>query len=175
MLAVDLARVANHLSARRSRIHRNRAAPEPFIYLVLTSLFRVFYPGLAGQAIPLATPRAPIIPKPMRPHVDKMIALLEGEHVYRQMRLNRARLAEMVGIGEHHLSRVINGHFGKNFNELINSYRIEEAKQRLGSEATQITVIGFETGFNSIASFNRVFKEKAGVSPTEYRATKNIA
>lgn len=141
-----------------------------FIYLVITSLFRVFYPNLMGQVVYVQRAEALHNPESDRPYVDKVRDLLENQRVYREMRLNRAALAEKVGINEHALSRIINRYYGKNFNELINGYRIEEAKQRLlGEPDQQITVIGFEVGFNSIASFNRVFKDRVGKSPTEFR------
>ncbi len=168
MLGVELAQLAG------------RAFPEDaefalvllrltFIYIVITSLFRVFYPAMAKEVLQLASPHLVYDPVRDRPHVERIQVLLEGEHVYREMRLNRAALASKVGIGEQQLSRIINGHFGKSFNELINGYRIGEAKLRLIAEPTQITTIAFEVGFNSIASFNRVFKDMVGVSPTEFR------
>jgi len=169
VLAVDLARLAERISPTEADIITTILRLS-FIYLVITSLFRVFYPTLAGQVISYAGAAPAHNPENDKPHVDKIRALLEIDRAYREMRLNRAALAEKVGINEHYLSRIINHYFGKNFNELINGYRIEEAKIRLRDEpGTQITVIGFEVGFNSIASFNRVFKEKAGVSPTEWR------
>lgn len=164
MLAVELAQLAGHLTLAQARFVETMFRLT-FIYVALTSLFRVFYPRLIGDIVPIAryNPEADV------PHAAAIRALLENERVYREMRLNRAALAKKAGIGEYHLSRVINRHFGKSFNDLINDYRIEEAKQRLKSESTQVTIIAFETGFNSIASFNRVFKAKVGVSPTEYR------
>jgi AraC-like DNA-binding protein len=47
---------------------------------------------------------------------------------------------------------------------------VEEAKQRLSDEETAVTVIAFEVGFSSIASFNRVFKGLTGMSPSAYRS-----
>ncbi len=141
-----------------------------FIYLVMTSLFRVFYPDMGGRIVQMIVTKKPYDPAAEQPFVDKVKQLLDVDHVYRGMNLNRARLAALVGISEYHLSRVINHHFGKSFHELINSYRVEEAKRRLQNDAAQITTIGFEAGFNSIASFNRVFKVKTGMSPTEFRA-----
>jgi AraC-like DNA-binding protein len=167
VLAIELARVMGRITPDDA-MFASTMFKLTFIYLVITSLFRVFYPGLATQVMTLAS-GATYNPDVDKHHADRIRLLLENDHIYRQMRLNRATLSEMVGIGEYHLSRVINRHFGKNFNELLNTYRIEEAKQRLRSENTQITVIGFEVGFNSIASFNRVFKTKVGTSPTEYR------
>lgn len=167
VLAIDMARLMGRISLEDA-LFVSTMFRLTFIYLVITSLFRVFYPGLATQMMAMASGR-PVNIDQDKQHINRVLELLEGEKVYRQMRLNRAAFAEMAGIGEYQLSRVINSHFKKNFNELINSYRIEEAKQRLRSENTQITVIGFEVGFNSIASFNRVFKAMVGVSPTEYR------
>lgn len=169
-LAVDLAQAAGHLSHDEA-LFTATMLRLAFIYLAITSLFRVFYPGMVREVIQLSEPATPSYnPLADAAHVEKILALLEKEGVFREMRLNRAALAEKVGINEQHLSRVINGHFGKNFNELINGYRIEEAKRRLRAEpGAQITVIGFEAGFNSIASFNRVFKATVGQSPTEYR------
>lgn len=167
VLAVDLARMSGEVT-QQDAFFIESVFRLTFIYLVITSLFRVFYPALAMQAVTLAEP-VKYKPETDLPYVDSIKTLLDKDRVYREMRLNREGLAKKVGIGEHHLSRVINFHFGKNFNELINTYRIEEAKLRLKNEATQVTVIAFEVGFNSIASFNRVFKSKVGVSPTEYR------
>lgn len=174
VLAVGLAQVAGHLSQEEA-LFAATMFRLTFIYLAITSLFRVFYPGMAREVILLSEP-APSVYNPEidAAHIERIQALLEKDRVFCEMRLNRAGLADRVGVSEHHLSRIINGHFGKNFNELINSFRIEEAKRRLKSEPDQqITVIGFEAGFNSIASFNRVFKDMVGVSPTEFRNNGN--
>ncbi len=171
VLAVDLARMSGHFTVEQGLL-ASTMLRLTFIYLVLTSLFRVFYPGFAGQTVNLVEEEYD--PSLDLPFVEKVKMLLEGEHVYRQMRLNRAKLAELVGITEYNLSRIINRHFGMNFNELINGYRIEEAKTRLRNESSQITVIGFEVGFNSIASFNRVFRTKVGTSPTDYRNNERV-
>lgn len=171
-LAVELAHALGQLSANQSLLAATMFKLT-FIYLVLTSLFRVFYPGLVTQAMHFTEEEA-YDPASDEPYAQKVKILLENDHIYRQMRLNRAKLAEMVGISEYHLSRVINRHFSKNFNELINTYRIDEAKARLRNESSQITVIGFEVGFNSIASFNRVFRNKVGISPTEYRNAERV-
>lgn len=168
-LAINLANLSHHITLLQAQFIET-VLRLTFIYVVITSLFRVFYPGLVPQIIQTAPmPSRAYNPEADASHVEALKALLHDRHIYREMRLNRARLAKKVGIGEHHLSRVINHHFGMSFNELINGYRIEDAKRRLKSETTPITTIAFEVGFNSIASFNRVFKQKVGVSPTEYR------
>lgn len=138
-----------------------------FIYLVLTSIFAVFYELFEIENEPSQNNAR--TQEQDRTLVEKISVLLEKEHLYREMGLSRTVLADKLGISEHQTSRIINAYFRKNFNELINGFRVDEAKLRLSGEDTTITVIAFEVGFNSIASFNRVFKELVGTSPSEYR------
>lgn len=146
-----------------------------FIYLILTSLFRVYYPMMMEQAFaPLAVSNNKYNEEQDKQLVARIEQLLQEAHIYREMRLNRAALASKLEVSENTLSRVMNSYLGKSFNELINYYRIEDAKRRLQSEDTAITTIGSEVGFNSTASFNRVFKESVGMSPTEWR-TQSLA
>lgn len=149
-----------------------------FIYLVLTSIFRVFYDLFAFAAPSAKAPKTPDASSKSKLQeqdlliVENIRVLLENNHIYREMGLTRKSLAQRVGLSEHQASRIINAYFRKNFNELINGYRIAEAKKRLITENTPITVIAFEVGFNSIASFNRVFKEIVGAAPSEFRTFK---
>jgi AraC-like DNA-binding protein len=99
--------------------------------------------------------------------------LLAQEKIYRTMELSREMLAKKLAVTENRLSRVINHYFSQNFNMLVNQYRIEEAKERLLREETAVTTIAFEVGFNSIPSFNRVFKQATGISPSEFRSKKS--
>jgi len=172
LLIIDLLRIAEYINAERVQLS-GTILRLSFIYLILTSLLRVFYPNLVHEVIVNAHPQTHDTESDL-PHIERLNKLLNDEKIYREMRLNRAAIAKRLDIGEHHLSRLINHYLGKNFNELINSYRIEEAKIRLLNEPKQqITTIGFEVGFNSIASFNRVFKEKTGLSPTEFKTSDN--
>lgn len=141
-----------------------------FIYLALTSLFRVFddaHPFGVGKAV--SSYRDKQVDQEL---LDKIEAIMADEKLYREMGFSRESLANKLQVGEHVVSKTINQHFGKNFNEYVNSYRVDEAKRRLTQESTSVTAIAFEVGFSSIASFNRVFKAQTGCSPTEYRLQK---
>ncbi len=169
LLLVDLFTLAENLS-KSDALLISTVIRIGFIYLVLTSIFRIFYdlfdieiPEMMGQK---SLPRDSEMDKKA---ADKIIELLSVRKIYREMGLSREMLARELGLSEHQVSRIINSYFQKNFNELVNQYRVDEAKERLKREDTQITVIAFDVGFNSIASFNRVFKEMAGSSPSAYR------
>jgi len=143
-----------------------------FIYLVQASIFRVFDQSMSFGVAPLPQRRDFTVSMDL---VHRLELAMTKEQLYREPNVNRDGLAEHLAVGEQALSRTINQHFGCNFSEFINRYRVEEAKQRLITETTPVTAIAFEVGFNSIASFNRVFRQSAGCSPTEYRAKNTPA
>ena len=83
-------------------------------------------------------------------------------------------LAESLAIMPRDLSMLINRHFGINFYEFVNRYRIEEAKRMLVSEEfekTTITDIYLAVGFNSKSVFYTFFKKFEGVTPSQFRQT----
>ncbi|MEM6781347.1 MAG: helix-turn-helix transcriptional regulator, partial [Pseudomonadota bacterium] len=68
----------------------------------------------------------------------------------------------------------VNMHFGKSVPNLLNDERVKDAQMLLIETQAAIKIIAQEAGFNSIASFNRVFKDITGSSPSEFRK-KNAA
>jgi len=81
-------------------------------------------------------------------------------------------LAESLNIKPRDLSMLINRHFGINYYEFINRYRIEEAKRILSSadyKNSTITDIYLKVGFNSKSVFYTFFNKLEGTTPTQYR------
>ena len=58
------------------------------------------------------------------------------------------------------------------FNELLNMYRIETAIQLLDESDKKIVDVAYESGFQSVRTFNDCFKKHLGISPSEYRKTQ---
>jgi AraC-like DNA-binding protein len=90
--------------------------------------------------------------------------------------LNIYDLSDQLRISRHTLSEVINEHMGMNFYNLVNEYRVKEVKERMKSDKyRQLTIlaIAYDSGFNSKSSFNTIFKEKTGQTPSEYLAALN--
>jgi AraC-like DNA-binding protein len=100
---------------------------------------------------------------------ERIAAFLEAERPYLQEDFGRKSLANLMKVPEHRISHVVNQGFGKNLSELLNEYRIAEAKRLLRETSLQVGRIAFESGFNSLASFNRAFRKIVGVSPSDYR------
>lgn len=163
LLAIDLAYIAENIKAERY-VFITTLMRLTFIYLVLTSMFRVF-----TKAFAINLPSKTKLSAKEKKLAERILTLLESEKLYRNPQLNRAALATTLGINEYQTSRIINMHFNKSFSELINEFRVNDAKNKLTESEDSITTIAFDAGYNSIASFNRVFKELVGASPSNYR------
>lgn len=135
-----------------------------FVYLVGTSLFRI-YP----QAVMLSE----IGPDTLTARDMEIARRIEGlmtmEKVYHEPAYSRADLARECEVSEAALSRIINLHFHKTFPQLMNEHRIEDAKRMLRETDASVRTVAGEVGFNSLATFNRVFKELTGSSPGQFR------
>jgi AraC-like DNA-binding protein len=102
----------------------------------------------------------------------KILYLFEVEKIYRDEDLSLQTLSARLSLPAHHLSWVINEVLGFTFSRLVNSYRVNEVKKRLGDpdEAGRtILDIAFEAGFNTKTAFNKVFKQQTGITPSEFR------
>ncbi len=105
-------------------------------------------------------------------YVDSLEPLMQKEKIYTNPDLTLDLLAEKMGISPRTLSGVINGHYGCNFFEYVNNYRVQEAKRLLASQEfckTSMLDIMYEVGFNSKATFNGFFKKSVGTTPSQYR------
>lgn len=86
-------------------------------------------------------------------------------------------MVDDLNISRQKLSYLINSGQKKNFYKLINEFRVREVKDRLSDPAFKhytLLGIGLECGFNSKTSFNRIFKEETGLTPTDYKKQKSI-
>ena len=104
----------------------------------------------------------------------ELLALVDRGGLYREPELTIEALATRLGTPTHRLRALINGGLGfRNFAAFINGYRLDHAKAALADPRRgreTILPIAFEAGFNSLQTFNRVFRQTEGVTPTAFRA-----
>ncbi len=65
--------------------------------------------------------------------------------------------------------RFIKQRTSKSFVDLLNDIRLGAAIRNLIDSSDTVAEIGYSCGFNNLSNFNRVFKKKKGMSPTEFR------
>lgn len=162
-LLAMLAVFSTHFSAQEISLVRTMLGLA-LAYLVTTSLFRI-YP----QAVNIAPARDESLSESEKVLAQKVEQLINMDKVYHEAAYSRSDLARELGEAETTVSRIINVHFKKSFPQLLNERRIEDAKRLLVQTQANVKTISEEVGFNSLASFNRVFKELTGEAPSTYR------
>jgi len=100
---------------------------------------------------------------------QKLKARVMTEKWYLESGLSIRDLAARVGTNETYLSRTLNRGMKQSFNRFINGLRIEYAKQLIQSSNDSLLSIALDSGFNSKATFNRVFKDISGETPSAYK------
>ena len=101
-----------------------------------------------------------------------LLDFMEEKKPYLNPEYTLNNLADNTKISSHHLSEVLNVSFGKNFYSFMNLYRVEEAKRLMQKNTTgqyKLLAVCFDAGFNSRATFNRIFKLQVGKTPSEYQ------
>ena len=104
--------------------------------------------------------------------MQNLVRLFDKEKIYKENDLNLERLADRLNTTRHNASQVINEHFEMNFHELVNKYRITEAKQILDTDNQRnlnIIDVAYEVGYNNKVTFNKAFKKDTQVTPSEYQ------
>ena len=100
----------------------------------------------------------------------KLEATLVQQTIYKRSDLTLRALSETLKESPHYVSQVISQDLNTSFYELVNGYRIDEAK-RLLREAPRETVlsVAMNVGFNSKSAFHAAFRRRTGTTPTAFR------
>ncbi len=105
--------------------------------------------------------------------IDALRHAVSIDRVYRREGLTIGDLAQLLGVAEYRLRRVINQGLGhRNFSSFLNGHRIAEAKAALSDPdqaAVPILTIALDAGFNSLGPFNRAFKAATDATPSDFR------
>lgn len=115
---------------------------------------------------------APVSPEKL-PQIRMAIdVLLEKEKIYRNPTITLTEMARRLDVSPNVLSFTISKSYEKSFRDLINEYRVGEVKDKLvNGHLSHLSILGIalDSGFNSEASFYRVFKKHTNCSPKEFQ------
>jgi len=92
---------------------------------------------------------------------------------YLEPRLSIRDLAARMGSNETYISRTLNKGLGLSFNDFVNGLRIEKAKQLIAAGEVSMLEVAYASGFNSKATFNRVFRDMLNMTPSAYKTSQN--
>ena len=122
-------------------------------------------------------------PVPSPPAVDsdgpllgRLHALMDEEKLYREQELAVRGFAARLDVPEYILRRLIHDRLGyRNFAAFVNEYRLREVRRQLADptlDRRPILTLALEAGFGSIGPFNRIFRERYALTPSEFRARR---
>ncbi len=145
------------------------------VYIPLMIL--VYWLGVNGFFLSPLNNRSKLLLPTSDPKIaEKTIAALTRamaeEKLYLNPTLGLQDIVTYTGINQKTISYALNQHLGKSFKEFVNEYRVNEVINRLGkAKFDHLTIMGiaYECGFNSQATFQRVFKSITKKSPKSYR------
>lgn len=103
--------------------------------------------------------------------LDQITKRMDVDRDFLDPKLNLKEFASRCKLPQKTVSQYLNQQLDKTFHDYVNGFRIEEFKQRvLLPEEQNMTLEGlaYDCGFNSKATFNRIFKKNTGLTPTEY-------
>ncbi|MDP1942979.1 helix-turn-helix transcriptional regulator [Rhodoferax sp.] len=105
--------------------------------------------------------------------IDRLAILMRDQHLYRDPELSVKSLASALEVPEYVLRRLILARLGhRHFATFVNDYRLQEVTARMADPALNrrpILTLALEAGFGSIGPFNRFFRERYGMTPSEFR------
>ncbi len=135
---------------------------------------------LSPEAAPLAeTAREPALLPEQAASLEATLAhVVETERPHLDPDLSLGSLADQIGATDKTLSALFNEAMGTTYTAYVNGLRVEEARQRLADPAQahySVLAVGLDSGFASKSTFNRVFKETTGQTPSAYRAASGVA
>jgi len=102
--------------------------------------------------------------------LDKVLDYIDTNY---DKSITLSEISDIANYSPYHFTRFFKDTTGMTFNEYINSVRVKKAEEYLLDVELPVTEVAYMSGFNSIQTFNRVFKKHKGCTPTEYRKRKN--
>lgn len=96
---------------------------------------------------------------------------MTSEKLYKDSNFNISKMSVHINVNSGYISKSIRYKEFANFNSYLNKYRIAHAKelmQNIDYQKLTLLYVYSESGFANQVTFNRVFKQIEGVTPTEY-------
>ncbi|NME72394.1 helix-turn-helix domain-containing protein [Flammeovirga aprica] len=113
----------------------------------------------------------------LQSEMETLQKVMKENKPYLNPELNLEKLSEEVGFSPKKVSVILNQGFEKSFYHFINTYRVEEFKNRISQSENQnlnLLTVAYDSGFNSKSTFNYIFKKETGVTPLQYKKKMNI-
>ena len=107
-----------------------------------------------------------------RKYFEELDLKIRGEQLFLNPDLTRDMILRLTPVGKNRISPLLQAFAGENFNGYINSLRLEYSLVLLKDfENYTVEAVAIDSGFNNVRTYQRIFREKYGMTPAEYRKT----
>ncbi len=100
--------------------------------------------------------------------LDKVFAHVQKNY---QNNIGLNEISNVAGFSKYHFTRFFKENTGMTFLEYLNNFKITKAEWYLMYDTNSMIEVAYKSGFNSVKTFNRLFKNLKGCAPMEYRKT----
>lgn len=156
------------LVAMRNEYFGQKEYAELTVYSLLLSLFVKF--GYNRINTGMIFPNVRLYKQ--KEYIQKFNNLLDYIDSHFMEELSLEEIADATGFSKFHFSRLFKQYTGFTFCDYLCHRRIKEAEELLSQPDLSVTEVALRSGFPSISTFNRLFKQQKSCTPSEYR-TKN--
>ncbi len=108
-------------------------------------------------------------------YIQKINVVLDFIDINYAEDISLDKMADMAGFSKYHFSRLFTQYTGHTFCDYLNMRRIRAAESLLSGDDLTVTEAAMQSGFSSIATFNRVFKSFKNCNPSEYRNLNKLS
>ena len=159
-------------------------APTRVVEAIFYSLFSywILYYELSGQRITSVNNFATryksstLLPEEALKYKAMILEYICKNESFKDHNITLGKFSKNLSLTPHVVSQVINEQLSCNFNDFINSYRVDGAKKMLrdaGMKNITVASIAYDCGFNTLSAFNTAFKKFTGLTPSQFRNKKD--
>lgn len=106
---------------------------------------------------------------------QKIVQLMQEQEYFLDQNLTISQFAKSIDISPRLISSCVNSNLGYNFNEWVNNFRVDKAREIIENDkqnSLSIEGVGLDSGFKSRSAMYAAFKKKLGKSPGHFRKNK---
>ncbi|EXG85365.1 DNA-binding domain-containing protein, AraC-type [Clostridium sp. ASBs410] len=142
--------------------------PEGYELLIKGKLMELFFLFWSNEASSSSPP-----PRPKK-ELERTRQILKYVEQHYNRPLSIDEVSNACGMSQSHFMRFFKNTMGMPFTAYLNDYRLTMASRLLLFSEDSVLTIAGDTGFNNLSYFNRIFKEKFGITPREFRRHMDI-
>lgn len=114
-----------------------------------------------------------LTPPKQQEYAERLVSVCEYINSHCTENLTLEQVSEQAGFSKYHFARLFREFTGTTVHNYIIDRHILYAQSLLADESLPVTEVSMRSGFNSLSTFNRIFKKQMGCTPSEYRKLHN--